>query len=87
VIQHGGGSSSAYPVARDVLTFLYDREQAMEKLLAMEESWGGTISERMDRQLAAYRAQKEREKAIAEGRVPPPQAETDGEGPAAEVGQ
>ncbi|QTD56417.1 penicillin-binding protein 2 [Parasphingorhabdus cellanae] len=87
VIQHGGGSSSAYPVARDVMTFLYDREQAMEKLLAMEESWGGTISERMDRQLAAYRAQKELEKAIAKGRVPSPQTEANGEVSAAEVGQ
>ena len=71
VIQHGGGSSSAYPVARDVMTYLFDRDKAMKRLLAMEESWGGTIPERMDRKLAAYRAQKELEKAIAEGRITP----------------
>ncbi|MEP2750807.1 MAG: penicillin-binding protein 2 [Parasphingorhabdus sp.] len=87
VIEHGGGSSSAYPVARDVMTFLYDREKAMEKLTALEESWGGTISERMDRKLAAYRAQKELEKAIAEGRVAPAQTEATGEGSTPEMGQ
>ncbi|MGF1549459.1 MAG: penicillin-binding protein 2, partial [Sphingomonadaceae bacterium] len=46
VIQHGGGSGAAYPVARDVITFLYDKDKAMESLLPLEESWGGTIAER-----------------------------------------
>ncbi len=75
VIQHGGGSGAAYPVARDVMTFLYDREKAMEKLEPLEEAWGGDIKTRMDRKLAEYRANLELEKAIAEGRQPPPEAE------------
>ncbi|MEW4466836.1 penicillin-binding protein 2 [Parasphingorhabdus sp. JC815] len=56
VVQHGGGSSSAYPIARDVMTFLYDKEKAMNILTDLEESWGGTIAERMARKLAAYRS-------------------------------
>ncbi|MEP0730807.1 MAG: penicillin-binding protein 2, partial [Parasphingorhabdus sp.] len=71
VIEHGGGSGSAYPVARDVLTFLYDRQKAMERLTSLEKSWGGTMQERMDKKMAAYRAKKDLEKAIAENRVSP----------------
>ena len=66
VIEHGGGSGAAYPVARDVLTFLYDRQKAMDVLTGLEQSWGGTIQERMDTKLAAYRSRKNLEKAIAE---------------------
>ncbi len=70
VIEHGGGSGAAYPVARDVLTFLYDRQKAMDVLTGLEKSWGGTIQERMDTKMAAYRAKKKLEKAIAEKPVP-----------------
>ena len=66
VIEHGGGSGAAYPVARDVLTFLYDRQKAMDVLTELEKSWGGTIEERMDKKMAAYRARKKLETAIAE---------------------
>ncbi|GAB5488699.1 MAG: penicillin-binding protein 2 [Parasphingorhabdus sp.] len=71
VIEHGGGSGAAYPVARDVLTFLYDKGKAMELLEGFEKGWGGTIEERMAKQMEAYRAKKALEKAIAEGRVQP----------------
>ena len=53
VIEHGGGSGAAYPVARDVMTFLFDPGKAMEVLLEMEKGWGGTPQERM---AARYRA-------------------------------
>lgn len=56
VIEHGGGSGSAYPVARDVMTFLYDRHKAMESLLSFEAQWGGTIEERMATAMNRYRA-------------------------------
>ncbi len=77
VVEHGGGSGAAYPVARDVLTFMYDKEKAMEKLDALEKDWGGNIEQRMEKQLQAYRAKKELEKAIAEGRITPEQAAGD----------
>ena len=78
VIEHGGGSGSAYPVARDVLTFLYDRQKAMDVLTGLEASWGGTIQERMDSKMTAYRSKKQLEKAIAEAPAPAAATETGG---------
>jgi len=57
VIEHGmGGARAAAPVAKDVLTFLYDREKAMASLEALEAGWGGGIEQRMARQYAAFQA-------------------------------
>lgn len=57
VIEHGmGGARAAAPVAKDVLTFLYDREKAMASLEALEAGWGGGIEERMALQYAAFQA-------------------------------
>lgn len=57
LIEHGmGGARAAAPVAKDVLTFLYDREKAMASLEALEAGWGGGIEERMARQYAAFQA-------------------------------
>ncbi len=55
VIEHGGGSGAAYPIARDILTYIYDQEKALESLNALETSWGGTIEQRMTRDLERYR--------------------------------
>lgn len=63
VIEHGGGSGAAYPVARDVLTYLYDKQKAMDMLLPMENAWGGNIEERMAQKSRAYKARKAAEKA------------------------
>lgn len=57
VIEHGGGSSSAYPIARDVMTFLFDPRKGMEALHALEKQWGGTALERLDARYAAYAAE------------------------------
>jgi penicillin-binding protein 2 len=60
VIDHGmGGSRAAAPVAKDVLTYLFDKAKAMEALLELEKGWGGTIGERMDQQMKVFLAQKE----------------------------
>ncbi|AMG74183.1 Penicillin-binding protein 2 [Sphingopyxis granuli] len=57
VIEHGmGGSRAAAPVAKDIFTFLYDREKAMAALEGFEAGWGGTITERMNRDYAAWKA-------------------------------
>ena len=74
-IEHGGGSGAAYPVARDVMTFLYDREKAMNALEAYETEWGGNIEQRMARKMDAYVARKNAEKGV--GVPPPPSAEPD----------
>jgi len=56
VIEHGGGSGSAYPIARDVMTFLFDPEKGMEMLRGFEEQWGGTAQKRLDAKYRAYAA-------------------------------
>lgn len=58
VVEHGGGSGSAYPIARDVMTFLYKQEIAMDALRKLEADWGGDIEERMAKRLAEYKASK-----------------------------
>jgi penicillin-binding protein 2 len=54
VVEHGTfGARAAAPIAKDVMTFLFDPGKAWDSLLAMEKTWGGTPMERMD---AKYRA-------------------------------
>lgn len=54
VIEHGGGSGSAYPIARDVVTFMFDPVKGMEALTALEKGWGGTPTERIAKKYAIY---------------------------------
>jgi penicillin-binding protein 2 len=50
VIEHGlGGARAAAPVACDVMTYLFDKDLAMSRLLPLEQGWGGNIFERMAR--------------------------------------
>ena len=55
VIEHGGfGASAAAPIARDVMTYLFDPGQAMDTLRAKETEWGGSPQQRMARKYAAF---------------------------------
>jgi penicillin-binding protein 2 len=57
VIEHGmGGARAAAPVAKDVMTFLFDRAVAMKNLAALEEQWGGSLAERNARRAAAIKS-------------------------------
>jgi penicillin-binding protein 2 len=57
VIEHGlGGARAAAPVAKDVLTYLFDKDKAMDALLPLEAGWGGNILERMARRAAEWHA-------------------------------
>jgi len=56
VIEHGGGSGAAYPVARDVMTFMFDPQKGLDALHRLEAQWGGTAQQRLDRQYAEYAA-------------------------------
>ena len=70
VIEHGlGGARAAAPVAKDVLTFLYDREQAMASLESFEAGWGGNIDTRMARSFAGFEAANG--SAIQSAPIPP----------------
>jgi penicillin-binding protein 2 len=69
IIEHGmGGSRAAAPVAKDVFTFLYDREKALASLAALEATWGGTPSQRLARRYAAVKAAAD---GVASVPVPP----------------
>ncbi|MEE4450021.1 penicillin-binding protein 2 [Novosphingobium resinovorum] len=57
VVEHGGGSGSAYPIARDVMTYIFDRQKGMDILLELEKTWGGTAKERLDARFRSYSAQ------------------------------
>lgn len=66
VIEHGGGSGSAYPIARDVMTFLFDPQKGLDALKSLERQWGGTAQQRLEARYAAYAAERGTEVA------PPP---------------
>ena len=71
VIEHGGGSGAAYPIARDVMTFLFDPQKGMDALRALEKEWGGTAQQRLQRRYEEY--------ARAAGETIPPSAPLDRE--------
>lgn len=54
VIEHGGGSGAAYPIARDVMTFMFDPTKGLEALHGMERQWGGTAQERLNANYAQF---------------------------------
>jgi len=57
VVEHGTfGARAAAPIARDVFTYLFDPQTALETLHTLEEGWGGTATERLERKYAAYAA-------------------------------
>jgi penicillin-binding protein 2 len=57
VIDHGlGGARAAAPVAKDILTYLYDPAKALASLEALEASWGGNVQQRMAKKQSAWMA-------------------------------
>lgn len=68
VIEHGmGGARAAAPVAKDVLTYLFDKPKAMAALAAFEEQWGGTLAERMEARAQRWLTAAAAEKAAGGG--------------------
>ena len=58
VIEHGTfGARAAAPIAKDVMTFLFDPATALETLAGLEKDWGGTPTERMAAKYRGYAAQ------------------------------
>jgi penicillin-binding protein 2 len=54
VIEHGGGSGAAYPIARDVMTYLFDPQKGIDALLPLEKQWGGTAQQRLSQQYRTF---------------------------------
>ncbi|HEX7743354.1 MAG TPA: penicillin-binding transpeptidase domain-containing protein, partial [Sphingobium sp.] len=70
IIEHGGHmnrNEDAPMIASDTLSFLFDPAKAMEKLETLEKDWGGPPTDRLARQMAAFRLAK----AIERGENPP----------------
>jgi penicillin-binding protein 2 len=56
IVEHGGfGAAVAAPLIRDTLTFLYDKQKAVEALNTFEQSIGGPLDDRIARKTAAWR--------------------------------
>jgi penicillin-binding protein 2 len=71
VLEHHGHINpltDVSPTARDIMTFLFDREKAMASLHTLEQGWGGTYKERMARTAEAFNAAQ----AAARAAPPPP---------------
>jgi penicillin-binding protein 2 len=58
VVEHGTfGARAAAPIARDVMTYLFDPVKGMEVLTKLESAWGGNATERMAAKYRSYAAQ------------------------------
>ncbi|HEY8433034.1 MAG TPA: penicillin-binding protein 2 [Sphingomicrobium sp.] len=56
IVEHGGfGAAVAAPLIRDTLTFLYDKQKALEALNTFEQSIGGPLEQRLARKTAGWR--------------------------------
>lgn len=57
IIEHGGGSGAAYPIARDVMTYLFAPDKAIAVLDEFEKQWGGNVQQRMSARYDSFAAQ------------------------------
>ncbi|WP_353205364.1 penicillin-binding protein 2 [Sphingomonas sp.] len=59
VLEHGGHTVrnlDTPAIARDIMTYLFDKDRALASLAEAEPTWGGDIKTRMAAESAAYRA-------------------------------
>lgn len=56
VVEHGGGSGAAYPIARDVMTYIFAPDKAMSVLDEFEKQWGGNVQQRMSARYDSFAA-------------------------------
>jgi penicillin-binding protein 2 len=57
LLEHSGGSKAAMPVARDIMTYMFDQQKAWDALLPLEAGWGGTPQQRQAAKYKTYAAQ------------------------------
>ena len=72
VLEHGLHGAAGAPIARDMITYLYDRKRAEERLAVLEEGWGGTIEARTARKAAAWERRNDPVAAAVPAGSPPP---------------
>ena len=85
VLEHGLHGAAGAPIARDLITWLYDRKRAEDRLAVLEEGWGGSIETRMAKKAYAWAHRNdpepvEKPKPAADATTPaPPTGEADPE--------
>lgn len=80
VLEHGLHGAAGAPIARDMITYLYDRKRAEERLAVLEEGWGGTIEERTARKAAAWAHRNDPVAPVRAASPPPPPTGQEGHG-------
>ncbi len=73
ILEHGGHGAAAAVIARDAMTYLYDKQRALDTLTKLQPSWGGDIATRMARDKAQWQATQ----AANAAQAPPPADEGD----------
>jgi penicillin-binding protein 2 len=63
ILEHGGHGAAAAVIARDAMTYLYDKQKALDTLAKLQPSWGGDIATRTARDKTAWQAAKAAEAA------------------------
>jgi penicillin-binding protein 2 len=61
ILEHGGHTTrtmDSTTISSDIMSYLFDPKGAMERLEALEKTWGGTPQQRLESQLIAYRIEK-----------------------------
>ena len=56
ILEHGGHGAAAAVIARDAMTYLYDKQRALDTLATLQPTWGGDIATRMSRDKAKWQA-------------------------------
>ena len=68
ILEHSGHIVTAAPMARDIITYLFDPAKALATLEPIEKDWGGNIETRLRIETARWQA----EKAAAAAATAPP---------------
>jgi penicillin-binding protein 2 len=71
VLEHSGHISTAAPIARDTLLYLFDPEKALKSLEVLEVEWGGGIEERAAKHAEEWRRARAAPSPADQGGSPP----------------
>jgi penicillin-binding protein 2 len=64
ILEHSGHIVTAAPMARDIITYLFDPAKAMATLEELEKTWGGDIETRAQAEAARWQAEQAARQAV-----------------------
>ena len=65
VLEHGGHGAAAALIARDAMTYLFDKQKALDTLAKLQPSWGGDIATRTAAERSVWAAEQAKAAAPA----------------------